>query len=87
MRVYSGTETVEGKRYDVVPGGSPCTWTRVTKLYFRSDGIPVGIELKEVGGEKRAVTAWLKDPRLDVPLKTAAFAYRPPEGYTSLYCP
>jgi outer membrane lipoprotein-sorting protein/peroxiredoxin len=78
---YAGTKTIEGKPYHVVEiaANQP---PRSRRLYFGASGLPEGAELIFAAGDKpRTQMLWLKNVRLDVPMKAEEFRFTPPAGY------
>lgn len=73
--------TVTGRKYEVVrfkTGPQSMAGT----AYFEPSGLLVGVELAfDRGGLKGTQSTWLRNVKLNAPLKAAEFAFKAPEGY------
>jgi outer membrane lipoprotein-sorting protein len=75
----TGTETQNGKSYQVVEMKSP---EGVTRHFFAADGMLEGVELAIKRGETQlSVKSWLKSHRLNAPMTAQQFAFKPPAGF------
>jgi outer membrane lipoprotein-sorting protein len=76
-----GTSKVNGKTYQVVLITAE-TAPKNRKLYIAPNGWPEGMELSDVeGGVTQKITMWLKNVRVNAPLKAEEFAYAPPADF------
>ncbi len=80
-RRHAGTEKVEGKEYEVLEITTPQP-PQLRRFFVAPGGIVEGTEarLKQEQGEV-VLRTWLKNLKLDAPLKAELVAYTPPAGF------
>jgi outer membrane lipoprotein-sorting protein len=78
---FGGTAKANGKSYQVVHVTTQEA-PKNRKLYLAPNGWVEGIELSDTeSGAPDKITMWLKNVRVNAPMKAEEFAYAPPEGF------
>jgi outer membrane lipoprotein-sorting protein len=80
---YVGTEKIGDLSYEVVEFSPKGEQKFQMKAYFGPSGFMEGVDFKiKFGEQEMAQSHWLKNLKLNVPMKAQEFAYKPPKGYT-----
>ena len=81
-RKYVGKETLEGREYEVVEITGGPRPEQVRRFYVGPSGLVEGAVVTLGNSEmQRTYRTWLKNVKLDQPMKAEEFAFAPPEGF------